>query len=206
MGCHATPAANQIGDARPRGSQQGAKALVRARHSPDELTVSLAAAGPSLFDRIDSLVQVGGDSHDRSVGSFNLVDLVDPPHRDFLGKVEPELAKGPFQPGPVEQQVRAAVETKALALEPGGEAADMIGGLDQAHTAAQPRQAKGRGQTSHPGPDDDHAPIHRGCLKPSSHCMARRSSRNSVPSGFKGGKACASISGTNRLPRPLPQT
>ena len=133
MGCHAIdPLRIKLEMPTPGEVSKGRSRSCVRDDSPDELTVSIAAAGPSLFDRIDSLVQVRGDSHDRSVGRFNLIDLVDPPHRDFLGEVEPELVEGPFQTRPVEQQVRAAVETKALALEPGSEAADMIGGLDQA--------------------------------------------------------------------------
>ena len=95
-----------------------------ARDPRDKLAVSAAAAGPRLIDPGGRLVQVGMNAHDRPVGGFDLVDVIDPPHRDLLGQVEPELAEGPLQTGPIQEQVRAAVESQALAFEPRRQAAE----------------------------------------------------------------------------------
>ncbi len=200
------PRADQGGRAGAGRRQQGAEPLVDPRDPRDERAVPPPTAGPGPLDPFGRRPKVGDDPHDRPVGRLHLVDVLDPPHRHPRGQVEPELAEGPLEPGPVQEQVGPAVEPQAIPLDPRRQAAGLLGGLDHADTAAATREAEGGGQPPHPGPDDDDGPVHRGCLSPRSRCIARRPSRSNLPSRLRGGNAASSISGTNRVPRPLPQT
>ena len=158
--------------------------------------------------RRPSRSEVGMDAHDRPVGRLDLVNVLDPPHRDESRRGRaPAARKAHSRPGRSRRRYGPASKRKPVALQPRRQAAEAVGRLDHARRDS-PRRASRRAavRPPMPAPMTSDCPAHRGCLSLSNRRMVRRPRRSRRPSGFNGGNARSSISGTNSVPRPLPQT
>ena len=50
------------------------------------------------------------DTHDRPVVGFDLINVIDAPHRHLFGQIKSDLAEGPLEPGAVQEKVGAGIE------------------------------------------------------------------------------------------------
>lgn len=115
---------------------------------------------PIRFDAMGGLVTAVVKPDRRATGRRHLVNAVNVAQLDMIIEFEIETVKGPFQPRPVEQNIRPGVKPQPLDDVAGSQATGTITCFKHLHLISTLCQVEGCRQPTHSGADHNEFACH----------------------------------------------